>query len=147
MAQPIDPTRVISGNYGYVYDETGRWLANVTSFNAAYDYAKEDVPRAGTRRVGKKTMTIEGTGSMMFHKVSSYFIDKVLSATANESAPFLTELNVKLEDPENGGTERWRIKGVQFDNAPLINFEVGSLMEEEYNFTFDDHELVERIEE
>lgn len=145
MATPLDPTRVISGNYGYVYDENGNWLANVTAFEAEIEIGKEDVPRAGTRRMGKKTTETDGSGSMTTYKVSSDFISKVLDAVKDGASPYVTEFNVKLEDPENGGVEKWRIKGVQFDNVPLINFEVGSLMEEEYNFTFESAELVQSI--
>lgn len=146
MVTLLDPTRVISGNYGYVYDETGTWLANVTAFEASIEITKEDVPRAGTRKLGKKTTATDGSGSLTAHKVSSYFVQKVLAAAEDNSPPYVTELNVKLEDPENGGVERWRIKGVQFDNVPIISFEVGSLVEEEFNFTFDSAELVSAIE-
>lgn len=145
MATPLDPTRVISGNYGHVYDENGVWLANVTAFEAALEIGKEDVPRAGTRRMGKKTTSTDGSGSMTAYKVSSDFISKVLDAGKDGASPYVTEFNIKLEDPENGGVEKWRIKGVQFDNIPLVNFEVGSLMEEEYNFTFESAELVQAI--
>lgn len=145
MAMPIDPTRVISGNYGYVYDENGVWLANVTAFSAELAINVEDVPRAGTRRMGKKTMSTDGSGTMTAHKVSSYFIQRVLAAARDNSPAYITELNVKLEDPESNGTERWRIKGVQFDNVPVVNFEVGSIVQEEYSFMFESAELVEAI--
>ena len=145
MAEPINPTRVIHGNYGFVYDENGTWLANVKSFEAGFDINKETIERAGTRRAGYKTMGIEGNGSMTTNKVSSTFIKRVLAAADDNSPPYVTELNVKLEDPENGGVERWRVKGVQFDNIPIVSFVVGSIMEEEFNFTFDDAELMESI--
>lgn len=142
----LDPTRVISGNYGFVYDENGNWLANVTAFEASYEITKEDVPRAGTRFVGSKVTTVAGTGSMTMHKVSSEFAKRLAESVKDGASPYITEFNVKLADPENGGVERWRIKGVQFDNVPLVSYEVGSLVSEEYNFTFESAELVEAIE-
>lgn len=145
MALPIDPTRVISGNYGYVYDENGVWLANVTAFSAEMNVTVEDVPRAGTRRTGKKTMSTDGSGSMTANKVSSYFIQRVMAAARDNSPAYITELNVKIDDPESNGTERWRVKGVQFESVPMINFEVGSIMTEEYTFSFESAELVEAI--
>jgi len=145
MTLPIDPTRVISGNYGYVYDENGTWLANVTAFSAELNITVEDVERAGTRRVGKKTMSTDGSGSMSANKVSSYFIQRVMSAAQDNSPAFITELNVKIDDPESRGTERWRIKGVQFETVPMVNFEVGSIMTEEYTFSFETAELVQAI--
>src|SRR5690625_365977 len=145
MTLPIDPTRVISGNYGYVYDENGTWLANVTAFSAELNITVEDVERAGTRRVGKKTMSTDGSGSMSANKVSSYFIQRVMSAAQDNSPAFITELNVKIDDPESRGTERWRIKGVQFETVPMIDFEVGSIMTEEYTFSFESAELVQAI--
>src|SRR5690625_3393690 len=131
--------------YGYVYDENGTWLANVTAFSAELNITVEDVERAGTRRVGKKTMSTDGTGSMTANKVSSYFIQRVMAAAQDNSPAFITELNVKIDDPESNGTERWRVKGVQFETVPMIDFEVGSIMTEEYTFSFESAELVQAI--
>lgn len=141
----LDPTRVISGNYAYVYDENGKWLTNVMNIEAVIDVGKEDIQRAGTRWIGKKTTTLEGTGTIGGYKVTSEFIKMVSRAAEDNAPPFVTEFVVKLDDPESFGTERIRLKGVQFDNVPLINAEVGSLVEEEYNFTFDGFEFLDEI--
>lgn len=141
----LDPTRVISGNYAYVYDENGNWLTNVMNIEAVIDVGKEDIQRAGTRWIGKKTTTLEGTGTIGGYKVTSEFIKMVSRAAEDNAPPFVTEFVVKLDDPESFGTERIRLKGVQFDNVPLINAEVGSLVEEEYNFTFDGFEFLDEI--
>src|SRR5690554_4040824 len=147
MTTPIDATRLISGNYVFVYDENGRWLANVKAFSAGADINMEDVPRAGTRSIGKKATTVDRSGSMTADKVSSYFQQLLLGSIRDKSRTFVTELNVKIEDPDNGGVERWRFKGVQFTNIPMVNSEVGSLIEEELNFVYDSEELVEVIED
>ncbi len=141
----LDPTRVISGNYAYVYDENGDWLTNVMNVEASIDIGKEDIQRAGTRWIGKKTTTLEGSGSIGGYKITSDFLKMVARAAEDNAPPFVTEFIIKLEDPESYGAERIRLKGVQFDNVPLVNAEVGSLVEEEYNFTFDGFELMDEI--
>lgn len=141
----LDATRVIHGQYGYVYDETGDWMSHVKSLQASIDINKEDVPRAGSRRVGKKTSTIDMTGSMTAYKITSDMIKRLSESVKDGGKPFVTQIIVKMEDPESYGSERILLKGVQFDNIPLINFEVGSLVEEEFNFTFESWEFLDSI--
>lgn len=141
----LDATRVIQGQYGYVYDENGNWMSHVKSLQASVDINKEDVPRAGSRRMGKKTSTIDMTGSMTAYKITSDMIKRLADSVKDGGKPFVTQIIVKLDDPESYGAERILLKGVQFDNVPLINFEVGSIVEEEFNFTFDDFEFLDVI--
>lgn len=142
----LDPTRVISGNYAFVYDEQGNWLTNVMNVEASIDIGKEDIQRAGTRWIGKKTTTLDGSGSIGGYKVTSDLVRMAALAAQDNAPPFVTQFIVKLDDPEAYGAERLLLKGVQFDNVPLVNAEVGSLVEEEYNFTFDGFELLDIIE-
>ncbi|MFD2704630.1 phage tail tube protein [Salibacterium lacus] len=146
MAQPIDPTRVVNGNWVFVYDENGNWLAESTAFEATAEGSVEDVSRAGTKGLGKKITTIDRTGTLTLNKVSTRFINLIRSGFNNTGPAFVTELNVKIEDPDNGGTERWRYKGVQFSTLPSVSSENGSLMTQEFSFTFTDEELVQSID-
>nr|WP_259544479.1 phage tail tube protein [Heyndrickxia oleronia] len=59
--------------------------------------------------------------------------------------PFVTELILKLADPEAYGFERVRLKGVQFDRIDLIRFEAGSVVEQELPFTFSGMEWLDKI--
>lgn len=140
----LDSTRVINGSYGEVWHE-GTWLTNVQSAEAMVEINKEEINRSGTRWVGHKVTSLTGTGSITGYKITSDFI-KLVGAVANDrSKPYVTELIMKLDDPESFGAERVRLKGVQFDQIPLGNFEVGSLIEEELPFTFSGYDLLDEI--
>lgn len=140
----LDASKTINGSYGYVYHD-GQWLTNVKQAEATVEINKEEILRSGTRWVGHKVTSLTGTGSITSYKVTSQFI-KVVGAIAKDNAkPYATELIFKLADPESNGAERIRLKGVQFDQISLGNFEVGAIVEEELPFTFSGFELLDVI--
>jgi hypothetical protein len=61
--------------------------------------------------------------------------------------PYVCEIMAKIADPEayNAEVYRVRLKGVQFTGIPVMNFEVGSLVEEEWEFQFSGFEIVDAI--
>lgn len=140
----LDSTRVINGTFGEVWHD-GRWMSNITSCEATVEIEKEDVPRAGTRWRGHKVMGLNGTGSMSGYKVTSEFVERIGSIARDNGKEFVTEIIVALKDPDAFGAYRVRLKNVTFDAIPLINFEVGSVVEEELNFTFSEYELLDRF--
>lgn len=146
MAQgAMDAKRVISGNYGFLYDEDGEWLSNVTSVEANIEIGMEEIRTAGTRWLGNKTTTLKGSGSIGGYMVTSVWVEKMKQVTDDTSSPFVTELIVKLDDPESFGAYRVRLKNVTFDNIPVINFEVGSIVEQEYTFVFSGYDVLDGI--
>lgn len=142
----LDSSRVINGSYGEVWHE-GKWLTNIQSAEAMVEIDKEEINRAGTRWKGHKVTSLTGTGSMTGYKVTSDFIKLVGAVADDRKKPYVTELIFKLDDPEAFGAERIRLKAVQFDQIPLGNFEVGSLIEEELPFTFSGFDLLDEIKE
>ncbi|QOT13735.1 phage tail tube protein (plasmid) [Paenibacillus sp. JNUCC32] len=145
MAVPLDAKRVISGNFGKVYDVDGMWLTNVTSIEANIEIGMEEVRRSGTRWLGNKTTTLKGSGSIGGYMVTSEWTERMNQVTDDVSSPFVTELIAELDDPESFGAYRVRLKNVTFDNIPVINFEVGSLVEQEYTFVFSGYEVIDAI--
>lgn len=143
---PLDSTRVMSGNFGQVWKD-GRWLTNFRQGQASVEITKEDVLRSGTRWVGKKVVGLAGTGSISGYKVTTELIEEIGQIRDDRNSSLVTELILKLDDPDAFGAYRVRLKRVQFDTIPLINFEAGSLVEEELPFTFEDYELLDRITE
>ncbi|KKO54508.1 phage tail tube protein [Paenibacillus sp. DMB20] len=141
----MDAKRVISGNYGFLYDEDGEWLSNVTSVEANIEIGMEEIRTAGTRWLGNKTTTLKGSGSIGGYMVTSVWVEKMKQVTDDTSSPFVTELVVKLDDPESFGAYRVRLKNVTFDNIPVINFEVGSIVEQEYTFVFSGYDVLDGI--
>ena len=142
----LDSTRIISGNYGQVWKD-GRWLTNFRSAEASVEITKEDVPRSGTRWMGKKVVGLAGTGTISGYKVTTELIEEIGQIADDRNPSLVTELILKLDDPDAFGAYRVRLKRVQFDTIPLMNFEAGSLVEEELPFTFEGYELLDRITE
>lgn len=140
----LDATKTINGSFGTCWHE-GNWMTNVTGVEANIEIDKEEVKRAGTRWVGHKTMALTGTGTVSSYKITSQFAKLIAQVTDDTKAPYTTELIVKLADPESYGVERVRLKGVQFDTIPLVNYEVGSIVEEELPFTFAGFEYLDEI--
>ena len=142
----LDATRTINGSYGEVWTE-GKWLTNVQSAEAIVDIEKEEIKRSGTRWTGHKVVGLTGSGTITGYKITSDFIKSVGAVANDRNKPYVTELIMKLDDPESFGAERIRLKAVQFDRIPLSKFEVGSLVEEELPFTFSGYDLLDEISE
>jgi hypothetical protein len=140
----LDSTRVINGSYGEVWHE-GRWLTNMYGMTAEVDLSKEEIKVSGARWTHHKVTGVSGSGSISGYKITSELVRMIQSVTANRGIEFKTELISKLDDPEAFGAERVRLKGVSFDNIPLVGWEVGSIVEEEWNFTFEGFELLDII--
>ncbi|MCG7386875.1 phage tail tube protein [Paenibacillus sp. ACRRY] len=141
----LDAKRVISGNYGQLFDQDGVWLSNVTSVEANIEIGMEEIKLAGTRWLGNKTTTLKGSGSINGYLVTSEWIEKMAQVTDDVSSPYVTELVVKLDDPESFGAYRVRLKNVTFDRIPVINYEVGTIVEQEFTFVFSGYEILDKI--
>jgi hypothetical protein len=141
----LDATRVINGSYGSVFDANGNWLTNVTEFSANVEINKEEIMRSGSRWTGHKVTSLSGSGTISGYKVTTELIDAIGDVANDNGVSFVTEIQAKLADPEAYGAARIRLKGVQFDNIPLMNFSVGEVVTEELNFTFTGYELMEKI--
>lgn len=142
----LDPTRVISGTYGELWHD-GVWLTNVTGVEANVEIMKEDVPRAGTRWMGKKVMGLEGTGTLTGYFVTSELIEQIGQVARERGREFVTQLIVKLDDPDSFGAYRVLLKNVSFDSIPLANYTVGQYVEFELPFTFLGYEILDPIRE
>lgn len=140
----LDATRTISGSYGTVWMD-GRWLTNFNSAEAMGELDKEEIKRSGTRTVGHKVVGITWSGTLKGLKVTSELTELISQVADDTKAPFVTELILKLADPEAYGFERVRLKGVQFDRIDLIRFEAGSVVEQELPFTFSGMEWLDKI--
>lgn len=132
------PEYTINGAFGEVWDQDGRWLANVQEISYRVTIDRRDVPRSGTRRMGYKAMGTMGEGTLRGFKVTSLFLERITPMMNSDSArQFVGQLLVKLDDPEALGTERVQLKAVKFWEYSG-GFQVGELVEEEIPFTFED---------
>lgn len=142
----LDETRVINGQYGECWHE-GEWCTNITGAEAVVDITKEEIVRSGTRWVGHKSTKLSGSGTISGYKVTSVWVERIGQIANDRASAFVTELILKLDDPEAWGAYRVRLKGVTFDTIPLLNYEVGSLVEEELPFTFTGFDLLDTFNE
>lgn len=142
----LDATRVISGNFGTVYDANGNWLTNITNGESSVDIGKEEINRAGTRWIGHKATSLTGTGTISGYKITSELVEKIGQIASDKGTSFVTEIQMRLDDPEAYGYEVIRLKNVQFDTIPLMGFEVGSIVEQEFPFTFTEYDFLNKIE-
>lgn len=138
----LDATQTINGAFGKLYHE-GQWLSNVTGVELNIDINYEEVARAGTRKLGNKATTISSTGTIQSFKISHDFIKAISQIMDDSKGAFVTELITEINDPESPQSKAFiRVKGVQFNTIPLLNYEHGSIVEEELQFVFDDFEYL-----
>lgn len=139
----LDASKTISGSFGYAHHE-GQWLTNVTAAQATVQINKEEIARSGTRWVGHKAMSVVGSGSMTGYKITPELTKRIGQFTNDKSPMFVTELILKLDDPDvSEGKQRVRIKGVQFDAINLMGYEAGTVVTEETPFTFSGYEYLD----
>lgn len=142
----LDDTRVINGSYGECHSE-GKWLTNVYKMSADLELSYGDVKISGTRWTGQKLLSIKGTGSITGYMVTTELVQNVAKITDDRKSEYVTELIFKLDDPEAYGCERVRLKHVKFSKVPIAGWEAGSIVEEEWPFTFTGVEWLDSIEE
>lgn len=138
----LDSTKVINGSFCKVY-HNGEWLTNATGLELQVEVNYEDVPRAGTRKVGKKATSIDMSGTLSGTKINHNFVKAISQIMDDSQGAFVTELLAEVNDPEATDAKAFiRVKGVQFNTIPVLNFEHGSIVEEELPFVFDDYEFL-----
>lgn len=132
----LDPAKTINGSFCKVYYE-GKWMTNAKGVELQTEINYEDILRSGTRTVGKKATTIENTGTLTNYKVTHELIKAIAQVTDDTKGSFVTELLFGINDPESPESKAYiRVKGVQFNTIPILNYEVGAIIEEELPFTF-----------
>lgn len=139
----MEQTKVINGNFAKLYHQ-GEWLSNVKGVEATVEINYEEIPRSGTRRTGHKATAITMNGSITAYYVTKDLKEAIGTIMSDDSSAFVTELHVRHEDPENPDAQEWYVlEGVQFETIPLVSAEVGSIVEEEYQFLFDNYKIIE----
>lgn len=132
------------GTYGKVYANGVEWLG-VSKFEAGLEPAYEDFKMAGRLSTGKKYAGYEIGGNITYFKKAGRdpfsFVDFQNVSVRN---PKIADLLYVLKDPQEG-VVAYRFKNVQFAKVPIINAEVGALVEDELEFTCDSYEPIYTI--
>ncbi len=142
----MDDTRVLNGSYGECLND-GKWLTNIYKMTADLELSYGDVKMSGSRWTGQKLLGIKGTGSISGYKITSELVQNAARITNDGKSEYVTELIFKIDDPEAFGCERVRLKHVKFSKIPVVGFEVGAIVEEEWPFSFWGVEWLDTITE
>lgn len=141
--EDIKSKQVVYGTYGEMWLD-GYKIGEVTELKATLSADKVEVKIARKMNKGYKVVGYTGKGSFKVHKVSSYFIKK-LAPSIKEGKQVTCTIISKLADPDANGTERVALYDCLIDSVDLINWAVGKLGEESYNFTFEDYDMLDSI--
>ena len=139
----MESKQVVYGTYGSMWID-GYEIAEIQELKATLSADKVEVKIARKMSKGYKVTGYTGKGSFKVHKVSSYFIKK-LAPSIKEGKQVLCTIISKVEDPDALGTERVALYNCLIDSVDLVNWSVGKLGEESYNFSFEDFSILDEI--
>lgn len=137
----VEPKNVFYGSRGMIWID-GEKVAEITEIKATLTAEKIEVNMARKMNKGYKVVGFEGKGSFKVWKVTTYFIEK-LAPSIKEGRQVLFTIVSEVADPDAVGNERVALYKCQVDSVDLINWAVKKLSEEEYNFTFEDYEVLD----
>lgn len=135
--------RVISGTWGEVWLD-GDKVSECYGLQAKVSFNKEDVALCGQMASDKKVTSIECTGSLRMHKVTSRMALAIGENIRNGKDVRFTIVS-KLKDPDAYGAERVVLSNVSFDDITLADWEAKSVGKVECPFTFTDYEFLDEI--
>ena len=135
--------RVISGTWGEVWLD-GDKVSECYGLQAKVSFNKEDIALCGQMASDKKVTSIECTGSLWMHKVTSRMALAIGENIRNGKDVRFTIVS-KLKDPDAYGAERVVLSNVSFDDLTLADWEAKSVGKVECPFTFTDYEFLDEI--
>ena len=136
--------RVISGTWGEVWLD-GDKVSECYGLQAKVSFNKEDIALCGQMASDKKVTSIECTGSLRMHKVTSRMALAIGENIRNGKDVRFTIVS-KLKDPDAYGAERVVLRNVSFYDPTLADWEAKSVGKVECPFTFTDYEFLDVIE-
>lgn len=138
------PGQVISGTHGLFW-WNGDICYEITSFEAKLKTNRETVTFAGEMWDDSKLMGVSGTWTAKIKKIYSRgksYAEKLASGIDER----LTLIG-KLEDPDNGGTERIQLTSCWLDELTLQAFEHGKIIEDEFSGGFTGFKYLDSIDD
>ena len=136
--------RVISGTWGEVWLD-GDKVSECYGLQAKVSFNKEDIALCGQMASDKKVTSIECTGSLRMHKVTSRMALAIGENIRNGKDVRFTIVS-KRKDPDAYGAERVAAYGVSFDDLTLADWEAKTVGKVEAPFTFTDYEFLDMVE-
>ena len=145
MAEAMDAQQVMSGTEGEVWID-GKYMAQVTAFKAVVNLEKVEVNQVKVRGKKYKTTGWEGKGNVKLNHMSSFFIDLMADNIKKGHQTKVTIL-AKLDDPDAIGEERVVSRDATFDKLTLMDWQAKKLVEDDYDFTFTDFDVMQTASE
>ena len=136
--------RVVSGTWGEVWLD-GDKVSECYGLQAKASFNKEDIALCGQMASDKKVTSIDCTGSLRLHKVTSRMAQAIGENIRNGRDVRFTIVS-KLKDPDAYGAERVVLRTGSFDDLTLADWEAKSVGKVECPFTFTDYEFLDVIE-
>lgn len=136
--------RVVSGTWGEVWLDDDK-VSECYGLQAKASFNKEDIALCGQMASDKKVTSINCTGSLRLHKVTSRMAQAIGEHIRNGRDVRFTIVS-KLKDPDAYGAERVVLRNVSFDDLTLADWEAKSVGKVECPFTFTDYEFLDVIE-
>lgn len=136
--------RVVSGTWGEVWLDDDK-VSECYGLQAKASFNKEDIALCGQMASDKKVTSIDCTGSLRLHKVTSRMAQAIGESIRNGRDVRFTIVS-KLKDPDAYGAERVVLRNVSFDDLTLADWEAKSVGKVECPFTFTDYEFLDVIE-
>lgn len=140
----IQSKQVVYGTYGEMWID-GYAVAEIQELKATLSADKVEIKIARRMSKGYKVTGYTGKGSFKVHKVSSYFIKKLAPSIKEGRQVPCTNIS-KVADPDALGVERVALYNCLIDSVDLVNWSVGKVGEESYNFTFEDFDMLDAID-
>ncbi len=135
--------RVISGTWGEVWLD-GEQVGECYGLQAKFSFNKEKIALCGQMATDSKIVSMDGTGSLRMHKVTSMMATKVGELVNQGHDPRFTIIS-KLADPDAFGAERVALYNVSFDDETIADWEAGTPGKVEAPFTFTRREFLDSI--
>ena len=137
----VTASQVFYGSRGMIWID-GNKIAEIQEIKATLTAEKKEVNIARKMSKSYKIVGFEGKGKFKVLKVTSYFIDKLAPSIRNGQQVLFTIVS-EVDDPDAVGNERVALYRCQVDAVDLINWKVKELQDEEYDFTFEDFEMLD----
>lgn len=135
--------RVVSGTWGEVWLDDDK-VSECYGLQAKVSFNKEDIALCGQMASDKKVTSIECTGSLRMHKVTSRMA-LAIGENIRKGKDVRFTIVSKLKDPDAYGAERVVLSNVSFDDLTLADWEAKSVGKVECPFTFTDYEFLDEI--
>ena len=135
---------MVSGTWGEVWLDDDK-VSECYGLQAKASFNKEDIALCGQMASDKKVTSIDCTGSLRLHKVTSRMAQAIGESIRNGRDVRFTIVS-KLKDPDAYGAERVVLRNVSFDDLTLADWEAKSVGKVECPFTFTDFEFLDVIE-